>query len=84
MGLLLEMIFHTPLSLMPLLAMFPSSYFIAVGNSVFAFAMMYHDLYISLTFMITTVSSRMSKELQTTNQPRACSQVAIAVFVDTC
>ena len=52
MDLLLEIIFHSPLSHMPLLAMFPSSYFIAVGNSVFTFAMMYHDLYIGLTFMI--------------------------------
>ena len=30
-------------------------YFIAVGNSVFTFAMMYHDLFIGLTFMITTI-----------------------------
>ena len=35
MGFLLEMIFHALLLLMPLLAMFPSFYFIAVGNSVF-------------------------------------------------
>ena len=85
MGFLLEMIFHTPLLLMSLLAMFPSFCFIALRNSVFTFAMMYHDLFIGLTFIITTIYLiEWARNQQTTNQARAYSQVAFTIFVDTC